>query len=407
MQKKHNKKDEIEEVLVRGVEEIVVRERLEKLLLEGKPLRIKYGIDPTGPKIHIGRACTLWKLRAFQDLGHKVVLIIGTATAQIGDPSDKLSKRPMLEKTQVEENLKGYLAQIGKIVNMRDPELFETRQNGEWLANLTFGETAQLAESFSVQQMLARRNFKERWEKQEEISLRELLYPLMQGYDSVAVKADVEIGGADQLFNLHAGRTIQAHYGQPSQNIMTLKMLPGLDGRKMSTSWGNIIAIVDEPNDMYGRVMSMSDGMMPEYFELACPLMPLADIKKTCAALRDGSLPPRDAKMRLAREIVRTYHGDKEAENAEEYFVNKFQKKEIPKDIPVIEASGSVFDIVETLVGAGVCESKSDAKRLITQGGVEIGDKTVKDLKIPANEIPHNTIMRAGKRHIFRIVKPK
>src|SRR3989338_3818860 len=219
----------IDELLARGVEEIFVKEHLREALLSGRQLRIKLGIDPTGPAIHLGRAIPLRKLRAFQDLGHKAVLIIGDFTAKIGDPSDKLAKRPMLSEKQIKENLKTYKKQLGKIVDLKNAEF---KFNSKWLGKLGFREISQLAESFSVQQMLARRNFKERFQAGDEIGLRELTYPLMQGYDSVAVKADVELGGFDQLFNLKAGRIIQKHYGQKEQDILTLQMLEGTDGRK-------------------------------------------------------------------------------------------------------------------------------------------------------------------------------
>ncbi|MBP6949091.1 MAG: tyrosine--tRNA ligase, partial [Candidatus Pacebacteria bacterium] len=244
----------IDELLVRGVEDIIVKEELKAALMSGRQLRIKLGVDPTGGKIHIGRAVPLRKLREFQRLGHQVVFIVGDFTAQVGDASDKTEKRPMLTRAQIDENLKDYKSQISKILDISKTEFV---YNNDWLSKLTFGELTTLAECFSVQQMLARRNFKDRYEAGKEISLREFLYPIMQGYDSVAVKADVEIGGNDQLFNLKAGRIIQEYYGMPKQSIMTFQMLDGTDGRKMSTSWGNIITIVDEPFDMFGKVMAL------------------------------------------------------------------------------------------------------------------------------------------------------
>jgi tyrosyl-tRNA synthetase len=257
--------EKIEEILSRGVEDCFVKEDLKKDLLSGRQLRIKFGIDPTGPKIHIGRAIPLRKLRQFQLLGHQIVLIIGDFTAQIGDPSDKLSKRPMLTRELIEENMRDYKAQIGKII---DIDKVEFVYNSDWLRPLGFQEICELAESFTVQQMVARRNFAERIENGEEVSLRELMYPLMQGYDSVAINADVEIGGFDQLFTLKAGRYIQKHYGKKEQNVLTIQMLEGTDGRKMSTSWGNIITVVDEPNDMYGKIMSLKDELIIKYFTL-------------------------------------------------------------------------------------------------------------------------------------------
>ena len=239
----------IESILTRNVEEVTVRENLETELKSGKQLRVKFGIDPTGPKIHLGRAVPLRKLREFQKMGHQIVLVIGDFTAQVGDASDKTEKRPMITRMQIDENLKDYKNQISKIIDIEKTEFL---YNSDWLSKLNFKEVTELAEVFTVQQMLARRNFKDRYESGKEISLREFLYPLMQGYDSVAVKADIEVGGFDQLFNLKAGREIQGYYKMPKQNIMNLEMVEGTDGRKMSTSWGNIITIVDEPNVMYG-----------------------------------------------------------------------------------------------------------------------------------------------------------
>src|SRR3990172_9583191 len=228
------KNEKIKELLERGVAEVIDRKNLEKKLKSGKKLRVKLGIDPTGPKLHIGRAIIIRKLRDFQRLGHQIVLIIGDATAVIGDPSDKISKRPMLTKEQVKNNLRTYKNQIGKILDLKKTEF---HYNSAWLKKINFIEVGELAESFSLQQMSARRNFKERMDKGEEVSMRESLYPLMQGYDSVAVRADVELGGFDQLFNLKAGRTIQEHFGQPKQDILMVEMLEGTDGRKMSTTW--------------------------------------------------------------------------------------------------------------------------------------------------------------------------
>src|SRR3989344_7033817 len=237
----------IQHLLNRGVEEIFVRENLEKKLASRKPLRIKLGFDPTGPRIHIGRAIILRKLREFQDLGHIAVFVVGDFTARIGDPSDKLQKRPKLTVSEIKRNLMTYREQVGKILDLRKAEF---HYNSKWLSVLKFEEITELAESFSVQQMSSRRNFKERTERGEEISLREFLYPLMQGYDSVAVSSDIEIGGFDQLFNLKAGRTVQKRYSQKEQDIMTTSMLLGTDGRKMSSSWGNVISLLDNKEEM-------------------------------------------------------------------------------------------------------------------------------------------------------------
>lgn len=357
--------DKIRDILTRGVEDVFVKENLEKRLASGNRLRVKLGFDPTGSKIHIGRAIVLRKLKAFQDLGHQVVFIVGDFTAQVGDPSDKLEKRPMLSKEKIEENIKDYKRQVGKIVDVSKAEFV---YNSKWLAKLGFQEISELAESFTVQQMLARRNFADRVEKGQEISVREFLYPLMQGYDSVAVKADIELGGFDQLFNLKAGRVIQRHYGEPEQDVLTVEMLEGTDGRKMSTSWGNIITIVDEPFDMYGKVMAVRDDLIAKYFLLTTDV-PESDIEVMKQEMANGS-NPKDFKMRLAREIVTLYHGADAAANAEEQFVNTFKKGGVPDDAETVDAAkGSL--LADVLVGKGIVPSKSEWRRLIDGGAVE------------------------------------
>lgn len=396
---KRPSKEELHNLLDRGVTNIVDRAHLEKALKSGRQLRIKLGIDPTGPKIHLGRAITLRKLRAFQDLGHKAVLIVGDFTAQVGDPSDKLSKRPMLSKEQIQKNLKDYKKQLGAIVDLKKTEF---HFNSEWLKELDFQETSELAESFSIQQMLERRNFKDRLEKGEEISLRELLYPLMQGYDSVAVKADVELGGFDQLFNLHAGRVIQRHYGQKEQDILTGEMLEGTDGRKMSTSWGNVITIVDRPNDMFGKLMAVRDELIGRYF-LLCTDVPEKEIKKIESDIKSGKLNPRDAKLSLAREIVGIYHGKKAAKRAEEEFIKVFSKKELPEEIKKYNIS-SPRPLKEVLFVSGCVGSTSAAARLVEGGGVKIDNKVEKNW---SRMIKGGEVIKAGKKRFLKVTFKK
>lgn len=356
----------VADILTRGVEDVFVKESLEKKLLSGKQLRVKLGIDPTSAKIHLGRAITLRKLKAFQDLGHQAVLIVGDFTALIGDPSDKLDKRPMLTPEKIRENLRDYKKQIGKII---DVDRAEFVFNSKWLSKLGFAEIALLAESFSVQQMTARRNFKDRLDKGEEISLRELLYPLMQGYDSVAVRADVELGGFDQLFNLKAGRVIQKHYGQPEQDVLTTAMLEGTDGRKMSSSWGNVIAITDSADDMFGKLMSVKDELVSKYF-LLCTNMSEAEIAAGEAAVTSGA-NPRDRKVQLAKAVVALYHDQAAADAAEQRFNNVFSSGAMPDDAPTVSvAKGAV--LADVLVANGVVSSKSDWRRLVDGGGVHI-----------------------------------
>lgn len=399
-----NQTQAITELLTRGVEDVVVREHLAAALRTGKKLRIKHGIDPTGPRIHIGRAISLWKLRAFQNLGHKIVLIIGDFTAQIGDPSDKLAKRPILTAAQVKAHAKGYLAQIGNILDMKKTEV---RYNSEWLAKLDFLQTAILAESFSAQQMLARRTFRERWDRGEDITMREFMYPLMQGYDSVAVKANVEIGGTDQLFNLHAGRTVQQHYKQSPQDIMMLQMLEGLDGRKMSTSWGNVVTIVDEPKDMYGKVMSLRDDLMEKYFTLCCPHLSLEEIKGLMARVLGGTESPRDTKMRLAREITTLYHGAQKAEAAEKEFVRVFQRREAPSAIKEFTLPNE-FTVIDLMQGTGIITSKSEGRRLIEQGAVIFDGRKITladNATLHDSDVPDSAILQVGPRRFVKFKK--
>lgn len=381
----------IDEILNIGVEDIFIKEDLKKKLLSGKVLRIKLGIDPTGPKIHLGRAIPLRKLRKFQDLGHKAVLIVGDFTAMIGDPSDKLEKRPMLTEKQIKENMKAYAKQLGTIIDLKKTEF---KYNSKWLGKMNAKEISELAESFSVQQMSNRRNFKDRFEKNEEVSLREFLYPLFQGYDSVVVKADVEIGGFDQLFNLKAGRIIQKHYGMPEQNVLTTQMLEGTDGRKMSTSWGNVVTIIDEPNDMFGKIMAIRDELISKYFLL-------------CTDIKENEIPksdnPKDVKMLLAHEIVKIYHGEKKAKEAEKNFINTFQKKEIPESME--EIKGETGELLsEVLVKNKILSSKGEWRRLILENAVHdlVKNKSVTDINLKISE---NLTLRIGKKRFVKIIQ--
>lgn len=391
-----NKEDKIGSLLSRNVEEVIEKKNLEAALRSGKKLRIKFGIDPTGENIHIGRAVVLWKLREFQDLGHKVILIIGDFTAQIGDPSDKLEKRPFLSKEQVGKNLKRYLDQIGKILDLKKTEI---RYNSEWLSKLDLREVSELAEIFTFQQILERRNFHERLEKHQEISYREGLYPLMQGYDSVAVKADVELGGTDQLFNLLAGRKIQEHYGEKPQDIVTTKMIVGLDGRKMSTSWGNVINVGDSADEQFGKIMSLHDTLILEYFESAAGAS-IDEIESIKKELKKGA-NPKEAKEKLACRIVERYHGKKEALEAQERFDKLFSKKQIPDDIPELRLKKDKIFAVDVLLVAGI-PSKSEARRLIEQGGFDVDGKVEKDPKATLS-LRGGEILKVGKKRFFKV----
>ncbi len=388
----------INEVLSRGVEEIFEKDSLLKKLQSGRQLRIKHGIDPTGPKIHIGRAFQFWKLRDFQELGHKIVLIIGDFTAQIGDASDKQAMRKPLTEKDIKENMKDYAKQIGKILDIKKVEV---RYNGEWFNKMRIKDFVRLQMIFTAQQLIQRRNFKERWDTAKPIGSHELDYPVFQGYDSVMVKADVETGGSDQLFNLQAGREIQKNLKQPPQDIITLKMLNGLDGRKMSTSWGNIITIMDEPDDMYGKIMSMKDELIDEYFELATRLS-LQEIKQ----IKKSSGNPRDTKAFLAKEIVKMYHGEKEAEKAEEEFNKVHRDRQLPTEMEVFETDKRTYPALDLLCDSGLTPSKNEAKRLIEGGGAAVrinGRETrITDWKQEIS-LQDQMVVQAGKRRFVKI----
>lgn len=401
MKKLNRDPKKIEELLTRGVAEVINRDHLKKRLLAGGKLRIKLGIDPTSPNIHIGRAVLLLKLRDLQELGHQVVLLIGDFTGIIGDTSDKESERPMLSKDAVKRNMQTYKEQAGKILDMSKVEF---HHNSEWLAKLGYGEIGEQADQFSLAEFNARENIKKRLEKGARISLREILYPLMQGYDSVALKADLELGGTDQRFNLLAGRDLQKHYKQEAQDILMVNLIEGTDGRKMSSSWGNTVNLTDESNDMFGKIMSIPDELIVKYF-IHCTRIPMEIVKKTEKGMKSGALNPRDAKMLLAYEIAKEYHGEKEAKKAQENFVSVFQKKEAPGKIKSVNISSTKIKLTEFLVKAGMAASNSDARRKIEQGGVSVDEKKISDYQAELNKKNHNSkVIKAGKLHFVKIV---
>lgn len=374
--------ERIREVLTRAVAQINVREELEKQLRSGRKLRVKLGIDPTGPRLHIGRTVPLFKMRQFQEMGHQVVLIIGDFTALVGDASDKDTQRPMLTREQIEANMETYVEQIGKILDISKVEF---RYNSQWLAPLNFNDVIRLASKFTVAQMIQRENFSDRWEQGKPIGLHEILYPLMQGFDSVAIEADVELGGTDQLFNLMAGRALQESFDQHPQSVLCTNMIPGTDGRKMSTSWGNAIYLLDEPRDQFGKIMSMGDEVITTYME-ACTRLPMPEVERVSRGLEDGSVHPMDAKKSLAWEIVRMYHGEAAANEARENFEAQFQRRDMPKQIPVVPLERAISDkaneqgevgILDLLINTGLAPSRKHAQRLVEQGGVRVDDEPV------------------------------
>lgn len=346
----------IEGILSRGVSEIIEKESLQKKLQSGRQLRVKFGIDPTSPDLHLGHAVVLRKLKQFQDLGHKIILIIGDFTGRIGDPSSKFDSRKPLTPQEIKKNLKGYFSQAGKIINIKNTD---KKYNDKWFDKEKIIELATIG---TVQQMTERADFAKRMEGGNAVRLIETLYPLFQGYDSVAVKADVELGGTDQKFNLLTGRALQRHYGEPQQEVMMLPLLEGTDGvKKMSKSFGNYIGLNELPKDMFGKIMSIKDDLIFKYIELLTDLS-VEEIKK----LQN----PRDQKAVLAKEIVRMYNTEKEAQKAEEEFNKTFRDKEFPSDVKKMHMSE--MPILELLESGGLVSSKSEAKRLILQGAVKI-----------------------------------
>jgi tyrosyl-tRNA synthetase len=344
----------IEELLTRGVEEIIQKPHLETALKSGKKLRIKLGIDPTSPNIHIGRAVVLWKLRAFQELGHKVIFIVGDFTGLIGDTSDKESERPQLSEAQVKANLKSYFKQAFLIL---DKSKTETHYNSKWLKKLGLRELGKLANAFGLHEFSSRELIKKRLDLGKRVSVRELLYPLMQGYDSIAVKANVELGGTDQRYNMLAGRVLQPLYNQAPQDIMMFSLLEGTDGRKMSSSWGNVINITESPNEMFGKVMSVNDDLIKKYFTLATR-MPLAEVEKVIKNNKN----PRDQKIILAEDLTSLYHGKQKAVLAKQSFVSQFSNKQLPDKISEVSIAKGIYQTADLLLKLKLVESKSEAQ---------------------------------------------
>lgn len=370
---------DIDELLSRGVTEVIDKEHLKKRLLSGEKLRVKLGIDPTSPNLHLGRAIPLLKLRDFQDLGHTAVFIIGDFTGMIGDTSDKEAERPMLSKEQVRENMKTYLDQAFKIL---DKDKTETYYNSEWLNKLGYLEIGNMASLFSVHEFNSREVIARRLEAGKRISAVEMFYPLMQGYDSVAVRADVELGGNDQRYNLLAGRKIQPLYNQEPQDIMMTLLLEGTDGRKMSSSWGNVITLTEEPSQMFGKVMTVNDNLVRKYFEL-CTRVAYEEIDNIL------NNHPKDAKMRLAFEIVKMYHGEEAAKKAQEDFENAFSKGGVPEDILTVSIDRNRA-LVDVLLEQGLVASKTEFNRLERAGAI-------KEIDIG--------VYRVGKHRFIKIVR--
>lgn len=386
-------KDILSDLITRNVEDLIVRDELEKKLKSGKKLRVKLGIDPTGSRIHIGRAVALWKLRQFQQLGHTVTLVVGSFTAQIGDSSDKDAERPMITREEVEENFKTYKKQFAKILDMDKVELF---YNGDWFDKMPLGEFFKLNSLFTIQQMIERENFALRIKAEKPVGLHETLYPLLQGYDSVVMKTDLEVGGTDQLFNMLAGRTVQKSYGMTPQSVMSFHIMEGMDGRKMSTSWGNCIYIDDEPLEMFGKVMTIKDELIPSYFKMATDVaMDVIEQIEKDMAMGDN---PRDTKASLAREIVTRYHGKSMALKAQKDWESQFKEGNKPTDIETAKVKkGRLFEVIAQAFEL----SNSEARRVVMQGGVKLNDVVVKEMD---QEVTDDCLIQVGKRRYKNIV---
>ena len=361
-----NQIEKTKELLERGVEEIIGKEDLIKRLESGKPLRIKLGIDPTSPNIHVGRSVPLLKLRDFQELGHQVVFLIGNFTAEIGDTSDKESERPMLSEEDVQKNLETYLEQAAKILDLDKTEIV---YNKEWLSKLGYQEIGKQADAFSLNEFISRENIKKRLDAGKRVSLRELLYPLMQGYDSVVVKADVELGGTDQKFNILAGRDLQRLYGQEPQSIILCPIVEGLDGRKMSSSYGNGINLMDSPQEMFGKIMSLHDDFIIKYFEYFTRL-DRDEIKRFEERLAQGK-NPKDIKVELGKELVKMYYSVEEAEAAAVAWEATFSQAGFPDDAEIIhvEAGMKLGDI---LIDYGFAKSKTEFRRFLENKSLKV-----------------------------------
>ncbi|MFA6533342.1 MAG: tyrosine--tRNA ligase [Patescibacteria group bacterium] len=388
-----SKNDKINTLLARGVEEVIDRVNLEKKLKSGKKLRIKLGIDPTSPNIHLGRSIPLLKLKDFQDLGHKVVLIIGDFTGIIGDTSDKESDRPVLSENVIKNNLKTYIKQAAKILDIEKSEVY---YNSKWLDKLKYRDIGSQADQFSLNEFISRENISKRLNAGKRVSLRELFYPLMQGYDSVEVKADVELGGTDQRFNLLAGRALQRFYNQEPQDIITNPLIEGLDGRKMSSSWGNTVNLFDEPNEMFGKLMSLKDDYIIRYFILLTRVE-LKLIDKYEKDIKEGA-NPRDYKIKLAHEIVKFYHSLGDANKAQDYFIKTISNKETPDEMPKIKPSN--YDILTVLIESGCINSRSEGKRVVLQNGVKINKESIND---PLAKVKIGDVVQKGKTFFIKI----
>ena len=387
-------KARIEEIITRGVSEAIDKEHLKKRLLSGEKLRVKYGADPTRPDLHLGHAVGLRKLKLLQDLGHYIIFIIGDFTALVGDPSGKSKTRPVMAEEEIKQNSKTYFDQVGKIL---DKDKIEIRKNSEWFSSMTIKDVIKLESKFTIARTIERNDFEDRLKAGIDVGNHEILYPMMQAYDSLILDIDLEVEGNDQKFNVHAGRELQRKMGKPEQDILLVPLLVGLDGKeKMSKSLDNYIGITEEPNSMFGKVMSIPDTSIINYFELCTDVL-VEEIKQMEKDMQAEKVNPRDLKLKLAEEIVKIYHGEKEAEKAKEYFVKTFSKKETPVQIPEVKIDTDSINLVDFIVISGNAKSKSEARRKIEKGGEEIDGKKVGDWKLILDKKYNRSTLKIGK----------
>lgn len=388
------------QIIKRGAEELLVEAELKEKLATGRPLRVKAGFDPTAPDLHLGHTVLLNKMRQLQDLGHQAIFLIGDFTGMIGDPTGKNATRPPLTREQVVENARSYTDQVFKIL---DPERTEVAFNSTWMDKLNAADMIRLAGTHTVARMLERDDFAKRYGNNQPIAIHEFLYPLVQGYDSVALKADIELGGTDQKFNLLMGRELQKHYGQSPQTVLMMPLLEGLDGvNKMSKSLGNYIGITESPSEIFGKIMSVSDTLMWRYFELLS-FEPMAQIEQWQREVQEGR-NPRDLKVRLGQEIVARFHGQAAAEAALQDFEARFRQHAIPENLELVElpATDGVLGIAQVLKQAGLVSSTSEANRMIDGGGVKLDGEKVSDkgLQLSAGT---EAVVQVGKRKFARV----
>ncbi len=390
--------DEIRRGVVDLISEADLAKKIERAIATGVPLTVKLGADPSTADLHIGHGVVLRKLRTFQDLGHQATLIIGDFTAMIGDPTGRSKTRPILTQEETQKNAESYVEQVSKIL---DPSALKIRYNSEWLGVMNFADVIKLAATYTVSQMIEREDFNKRWNEEQPISLHELMYPLAQGYDSVAIKSDVELGGTDQKFNLLVGRELQRHVGQEPQCILTTPLIEGTHGeRKMSKSYGNSINFTDSPDEMFGKTMSIPDSLIYKYFVYATNVKELSEIKSQL----DSGANPRDLKVRLAQEIIKSFYDEEAGVQAYDRFTTMFVKKDVPDVIDeLLLTSAAELPLAKFIAEQKLAASNTDARRLIREGAVSINGEKIADEKANFTPSPEGVVLKVGKRKFLRV----